>query len=323
MKPLTPHFGTIVEHGPDTRSAASVPETLSGLLEERRCVILRGFGFSVDDFAQITSAITGDFGTYQGGGFTTGPFSRSTVNNDKTILTATGSTQDFPMSLHGEMYYLKDPPEMIWFFCETGVPEGGETTVGDGVQIFRDLPEGIRKRFLEQKVCYRRRLAAADWPVTFQTEDKSGAERFCQSKSLELQWEEDGSAVTRYYASAVRQTAQGEPAFINSVLLLALGEQAILSGQVAKISPEAASIKADFVVRWEDESPLGEETIRQINKACTRNEVALPWQSGDIVAVDNRSVMHGRRGTTAKGRKILVRMGNFMPQPATPQPATV
>jgi hypothetical protein len=298
-----------VEHCPERPGLATWEDEITSIFQDSRCILFRGFEASTEQFEQLTSSLTENFMSYQGGGFTIGPFSRSTVNDNKTLLTATGKTQEFPLPLHGEMYYLGRPPDLIWFYCATPVQQGGETTVGDGAAIFRDLPEDTQNLFRHRRIRYERHLGDGDWQLAFQTETRSEVELFCRLNQLELTWESDGSAVTSYCCSALRTNARGETCFINGLLLLGLAELAILSGDAATALPEAANLKPDFVVRWDDGSRIDPVILKQIGKACARNEIPISWQKGDILMVDNRSIMHGRRQSSGRDRKILVRMG--------------
>jgi len=281
---------------------------LRTILESERCVVFSGFDASIEDFENITGALSDDFHAYRGGGFTVGRLSRSTVNNNSTLMTATGSTQDFPLPLHGEMYYLSQPPDLIWFYCQVPVAEGGQTTIGDARQIFRDLSTRTQELLRERKIRYERRMDDGDWQITFQTESRAEAENFCKSQGLEISWAEDGTAITYFYTSALRVDEANEPAFINSLLIVALGEQAMRA---------AKDIKLNFIVRWADGTTIAQEILNEINRVCARNEIEVSWQRGDIILVDNRSVMHGRRGSNDKDRKILVRMGTLSEADAT------
>jgi alpha-ketoglutarate-dependent taurine dioxygenase len=310
MRVTTDAIGKVVEPDSTSDRLPVDPKILAELLSQGGCVLLRGFASGIEDFEKHTSALGEDFKTYQGGGFSVGPLARSAIDGNKTILTATGSTQHFAMALHGEMYYLSTPPDLIWFYCAIPPTEGGETTIGDGVKIFDDLPKKVAKLLQERQVRYERRLTDGEWQATYATDSRSEVEEFCKAQNVELNWDEAGTAITSFRASALRRTPAGKTAFINSVLLNAKGEQAYRSGLLAKLYPDA-KIKPGILVRWEDGLEIESDIIDQIDVACTRNEVAVPWSQGDVLLVDNRSVMHGRRASDGKDRKILVRMGKL------------
>jgi alpha-ketoglutarate-dependent taurine dioxygenase len=298
-------FGAVIERGSKFPSLPLDGSVLRTLLELERCVIFRGFGASIEAFQNLSNCLSDDFHTYRGGGFTVGKLSRSTVNSNRTLMTATGTTQDFPMPLHGEMYYLGAPPDLIWFYCQVPVATGGQTTIGDGRRIYRDLPVETRQIFRERGIRYDRVIPEGDWQVTFQADTREGAETFCKAQGLELTWGDDGSALTKFRTSALRADASGQLAFINSLQLLAYGELAMRASGGEMLASE---IRINLVVRWEDGTLIEPEILDQVALAAGRNEVEVSWQAGDIILVDNRSVMHGRRGSSGSDRKILVRM---------------
>jgi len=302
------NFGAVIEPNSSFSSLPMDGAALEAMLARERCLIFHNFDASVEEFEQISNSLSNDFHTYRGGGFTVGKLSRAAVNDNKTLMTATGTTQDFPMPLHGEMYYLGGPPDLIWFYCQVPVQTGGQTTIGDGVQIFRDLPVETQTLLRNRNIRYDRRIPDGDWQITFQAETREDAEAFCRNQKMELSWNDDGSAQTQFRTSALRETASGEFSFINSIELLALGEMAMRAAGGEKLASE---IKINLVVRWEDGTPIEPEILKQIGRATSRNEVEVSWQRGDIILVDNRSVMHGRRGSSGSDRKILVRMGNL------------
>lgn len=306
-------FGAVIERNSTFPTLPTDGAALKAMLDRERCLIFHGFDASVEEFEQISNELSDDFFNYRGGGFTVGKLSRAVVNDNKTLMTATGATQDFPMALHGEMYYLGSPPDLIWFYCQVPVQAGGQTTIGDGVQIFHDLPPEIQTLLQNRDIRYDRRIPEGEWQVTFQTQTRAEAEAFCRSQKLELSWDKDGTALTQFRTSALRKTASGDFSFINSMELVALGEAAMRASGGEKLASE---IKINLVVRWDDGTPIEPGILKQIGRATSRNEVEVSWQRGDIILVDNRSVMHGRRSSSGSDRKILVRMGNLKPAQA-------
>ena len=73
-------------------------------------------------------------------------------------MTATGNRQDFPLPLHGEFYYFRHPPRMIWFYCACPAEQGGETTIGDGAALMRALPPETADLFRRRRITYARLL---------------------------------------------------------------------------------------------------------------------------------------------------------------------
>ena len=50
--------------------------------------------------------------------------------------------------LHSEASYSPSWPEVIWFYCDTAPSSGGETTLCDGIQLWRSLRAEAKLFFL-------------------------------------------------------------------------------------------------------------------------------------------------------------------------------
>ncbi|MEJ6484954.1 TauD/TfdA family dioxygenase [Nostoc punctiforme UO1] len=107
-------------------------EEIISLFKANGILLFRGFDVDVDIFKEFTNLLSIDFINYAGGAF-----SRRVINGDQTVL----SVNDFKseIKLHGEMYYQKNIPLMLWFFCANPPLEDGETTVCDGRQFFNEI----------------------------------------------------------------------------------------------------------------------------------------------------------------------------------------
>jgi hypothetical protein len=233
-------------------------------------------------------------------------------------MTATGNRQDFPLPLHGEFYYFKHPPHMIWFLCEKPADTGGETTIGDGYAAMQALPPKTADLLRRRGVRFERELADGDWQVAFQSSDRDEVAAACRENATDVQWLDDGSLRTQFQCRAFVEDAEGRELLVNGILPVALGEQVIVSGQIAAIAPEMANQRPALVVRWDDGSPLDSAVIKDMLTATSSVEIPVPAKAGDILVIDNTRVMHGRRASTAIDRKVLVRMGapNFEMPPA-------
>ena len=82
-----------------------------------------------NSFVDFTRSITPNFINYSGGAYPRDP-----IDGDNTVLSVTGNRQAFAVPLHGEMFYTKSRPAVLWFFCSTPPEADGETTVCDGIR---------------------------------------------------------------------------------------------------------------------------------------------------------------------------------------------
>ncbi|MEZ4714992.1 MAG: TauD/TfdA family dioxygenase [Caldilineaceae bacterium] len=139
VSPLTATYGTVISND-NGESVLDLDERqIVDLFSRSGALVLRGFNSTLDEFRTFTDCYGSDFLTYQGGGFRFRSFDRRAINDESTILSVTGGSQGFPMPLHGEMFYLKIRPRILWFRCEIPPERDGETTLGDGAEIFAAL----------------------------------------------------------------------------------------------------------------------------------------------------------------------------------------
>jgi alpha-ketoglutarate-dependent taurine dioxygenase len=281
-------------------------DEIIGAYRSTGAVFFKGFGADLDQFEKLTTSLTQNLLTNRGAAFSFGPFKRSTVNQDPTLLTATGNRQDFALPLHGEFYYFRFPPQLIWFYCDCPASTGGETTISDGAAIMSAFTQTTRDMLRNRRIKYQRELDAGEWQVAFQTDSKEAVEAICNNNDAQYQWGDDGSLSTEYRCYAYIHDGSGREIFINDLLPVALGEIVITKGEVA----EMRGMKPPLVVRWEDGSPLGKDILDEIVEVAYKSEIPVRADAGDILMIDNTRILHGRRGSTSAERRVLVRMGS-------------
>ena len=312
--PLSPHLGLKIEN----KNGACVTDLdvsqVKQWLDEYGVLVFRGFANDADAFKTFTDQYTYEFSTYQGGGFRFGMFNRESVDSTETILTVTGHTQGFSIPLHGEMYYLKHRPSILWFYCDNPPRKGGATTVCDGVQIFNNLSPQTQSFFESNSIQYIRYLSDGDWQTAFQTDDIDEMQRFCAANDTQVTINpEDGSVSTSFTTSALNRTSGTEKkSFINNILNIFVAEWAFNSGWVKQNLGSDVGSQCPMVVRVGEGTPLPSEIYQEVTETAERLTVNMDWQKGDILMVDNTRVMHGRRETNDSDRSIFVRMGEFV-----------
>jgi alpha-ketoglutarate-dependent taurine dioxygenase len=308
VSPFGETFGVVVEAGsPGLRSLD--PGEVASLFKEHGAVLLRGFGAGVEDFLWLSDAMSSEFSTYRGGGLRWGPLDREAVGGNETLLTVTGGNRGFPILLHGEMYYLKKHPSILWFFCERAAERGGETVLCDGEALLGRLDASTRELFTEKSVKYLRQLSRDEWVVAFQTEDVDELGRLCEENGTRLSLRPDGSAETEYVCSAIsRSRGRGRDCFVNNVAEIYSIEWAFESGWISENLPDLPRRTCPLVVRMEDGSKVPSAVFDELHGLGAELSVPVSWQDGDVLMVDNTRVMHGRNQTYGSRRKVLVRL---------------
>jgi alpha-ketoglutarate-dependent taurine dioxygenase len=300
---LAPTFGAVVDAAHVSLDTLDV----QGLLARYGALLFRGFHFDLEGFKRFSSQHGGEFSDYEGGAFRAGALNRQVIGGDPTVLTTTGHSQGFPISLHGEMHYLKHPPEILWFYCQRPSTRDGQTTLCDGRALWAALSEGAREFFRTHRICYIRHLEDGDWQSTFGCDDTDRVAEVCRREGAEWSFDrQTGALTTRYVCYAVR----GGEIFINNLLPVLDGEWAYTSGWVQKNLGEGGKSQPPMIVRLEDGTAIPEPLLAELKAAAKAHTIDLDWQSGDIAMVDNLKVMHGRRQATDPNRSILVRMSS-------------
>ncbi|MBH8553705.1 TauD/TfdA family dioxygenase [Nostocaceae cyanobacterium CENA357] len=109
------------------------------------------------------------------------------------------------------------------------------------------------------------------------------------SEGLGKQIINDDSVRIEYIFSAVTSSRCGNhQVFINSIL------------PTMQLNPE--------VLRFEDDSEIPADVMKELNEIAERLTTEMAWQKGDILMIDNTKIMHGRRNFTDEKRNIYIRL---------------
>ena len=277
--------------------------------EREGVVLLRGFTPDLEAFRTVSARLGSNFSLYEGGVFRFRALDREQVGSDPTVMTTTGQSTGFAIAPHGEMYYMGKRPSTLWFYCQKPASDGGQTTIHDGALIASYLNADARDELLRRQTVYERLLADGDWQTCFRTTSREQAGELCAAADTEFTFTTDGALSLRYRCHAIVDR-DGVPTCINSILPVWTVEMAFDSGWVRKNMGELGE-KSPISVRFDDGSRLPKALVDEVARAAEQAAIEIDWQPGDLVVVDNRRVMHGRRGTKDPARSVVVRMGEW------------
>ena len=277
-------------------SGGSLGPTIHGALTEafRACgaVLLRGF---TGDCSSIRS-FSGEYGhfmTYSGGATP-----REAVDGDPTCVSVRAGAYTGCAPLHGEMYYRASHPLVLWFYCEQPAHTGGEMLLCDAEAFWRSLSPSTQELLSTRPICYRRQYPDGLWQGVFRTDEVDRVREVCRSAGVGVQFldAEDGTTTvtTEFRVHAVRTTDTGRRLFLNNVLPTVYVER----------TGVARSLGIESVVRIDDDRPLPDEVIAELEAVAEALQVEVPLQRGDLLVVDNARLLHGRRAFT--GERVLV-----------------
>jgi alpha-ketoglutarate-dependent taurine dioxygenase len=226
-------------------------------------------------------------------------------------MSTTGGTQSFAIPLHGEMYYQKNRPDLLWFYCRRAPAQRGQTVLADGREIASRLSDESKQLLRSKRLRYIRELAQEDWATSFKTSDPEELRQICRENDMSLELRPEGSVRIQFTCPAMQSAPDGQEVFINNSILLWEFERGVRSGGAARVFGTSVPEKLPLVVRFEDGSELPETLMTEVLTVAESLTVEVQWQNNDIVIVDNRWVLHGRKKTAGEDREILVRLGNI------------
>ncbi|OUL26770.1 taurine catabolism dioxygenase TauD [Nostoc sp. T09] len=245
-------------------------------------LLFRGFEVNAEIFKDFSNLLSTDFIDYSGGAF-----NRRIINGDKTIL----SVNDFnsEIKLHGEMYYQKNVPLMLWFFCATPASDKGETIICDGRQFFNELSNSTKELFSKKKLKFTVPMTEEAWQKKYKIENLNQLQEICKHNDIKLTISKDKSIVAEYLCPATIPSKCGNyQVFINSLL------------PTKQLYPN--------IIKFEDDSDIPKEVMSEVNEIAERITTEIAWQKGDILMIDNTRVLHGRRAFSDENREIYIRL---------------
>ncbi|RMQ50443.1 Pyoverdine biosynthesis regulatory protein [Pseudomonas cichorii] len=300
-------FMVHAQAGGDTWQASHerIQQAIATQLPRAGGVLLRGFAFKDEaDFEAFACSFGHELLTYD---YASTPRTKLKLNN--RVYTSTEYPAHQVIPLHNEQSYSLNWPMKIWFHCVQAAEVGGETPIADSRLVYQQLDPVIRQRFADKRLMYVRNYGNGldlPWQQAFSTEDRAQVERFCQASNIQFQWTDDGELSTRQVCQAVAQhPVSGEWVWFNQAHLF----------HISNLAPSVRETLISIVgeegvprnVFYGDGSPIELEALEHIRSVFARCQVSFPWQSGDVLMLDNMLVAHGR-STFQGARKVVVAM---------------
>ncbi len=231
---------------------------------------------------------------------------RSSVKGN--VYSSTEYPKDQHIPLHNENSYTLSWARKIFFYCIKPAECGGETPVADSREIYKRLPEVVRKEFVEKGLMYVRNYHDLDlsWQEVFQTQDRKMVEDYCESNAMEYEWLSENHLRTKQVAQAViEHPVTSEPIWFNQAHLFHISN---LSGDIrSTLEDNLGKNMLPRNVYHADGSDINEEYLDIIRQAYEDCQFSFPWKSGDILLLDNMRVAHGRKPFEGS-RKVVVGM---------------
>ena len=271
---------------------------------------VQGIGVdTTEKFGEVMKAIRPDSPA-----FLDGNSSRSKYTSN--VYNASEYDSNSVVQLHTEYSYSNIWPDQIHFCCVTPAATGGETTVADTSLVLKKLNSKISKEFEEKGITYIRNHHGGggfgpSWMEAFETKDKDFLEAYCKKNDIQVEWMSDGSLRVSQNRPAFRvHPKTGEKLWFNQVdqFYPAIYGDEIYQTLLMMVGNDKTRLP--MYATYGDGSPIPQDYIEEIIAILDEITIPVPWETGDILMVDNMTAMHGRLPFTGE-RKILASMSTY------------
>lgn len=289
----------ITPHNPDVQSnkmeffnwVKDNKNELHTLLIQHGAVLFRNFPVeSSEEFEQMLNQTD-----YQNMPYVGGAAPRAQVTQSR-IVTANESPASEKIPFHHEMAQVPTPPGYIFFFCEISAAEGGATSIlhsGEICSKFFDIAPDFAKKVEEQGVRYIRVMPeetdnssaiGRSWKDTFHVQTREEAEVKMREAGMTWEWLEDGNVrtETRVLPGIRYDDETQQKVFFNSIVAVFTGWNDIRN-------------EGKKAVSTADGEPMDEAVLDQLVEAMDELCVNFKWQPGDVLWINNHTVLHARQ----------------------------
>ena len=228
------------------------------------------------------------------------------INYTERVFTANEAPKEVEIFLHHEMAQTPISPEKLFFFCQHAAETGGETPICRSDQLYRAIankrPE-LAARLERLGVLYTTNMPKVDdsdsgqgrsWMGTLSVDSINAAEKKLAALGYTWQWLDDGSlnAITPVLP-AVLTLHSGVKVFYNQLVAAYMGWQGVRDNPSKALS-------------YGDGTPIAKHDLELIASQCEQFTFDLKWQDGDVVLIDNKMVMHGRRPYGGERKRLVL-----------------
>jgi alpha-ketoglutarate-dependent taurine dioxygenase len=233
----------------------------------------------------------------------------------------------YPIPQHCEMSFCASPPRRL-FFCALEAPArgSGETPLCDFRKVWRDLDPELRERFVARGLRNVRNYSGPGkgrdddpmrlkrWDEMFLTTDRDAVERKCREEGFEPVWlADEGLRLISTQPVYRDHPITGERAWHNHSTTFHVSTPAAEYERIVRLRPTERNREILAMARaleesnaakpadeqsmhctYRDGTEIPREDMDAVRDVVWRHMVVEPWEQGDVVAIDNHSVSHGR-----------------------------
>ncbi|XP_024543362.1 clavaminate synthase-like protein At3g21360 [Selaginella moellendorffii] len=220
------------------------------------------------------------------------------------VFTANDFPLDWYLGYHNEAAYLEKPPAKVIFFAEKppDAGTGGATPIVPGHVVYKRILERdhLAKQLLDKgRIVHCSFLSENAWKSRLSAGDKQSAEIKAAEKNIGLTWLPDGGVFLerKPVAPLFRKDTAGRMAFFSAL------------GFFVEVRKKHKDLPAT-TLKFEDGTLLEDQAANELVEIMLEEEVAFPWEKGDILLVDNSAVLHSREKCLSRERQILISLAS-------------
>lgn len=275
---------------------------IDATLHQAGALLFRGFGMDdVDEFGRFMLQASGELLPYT---YRSSP--RTQVKGN--VYTSTEYPADEHIPFHTEMSYTSSWPMRIGFLSLIVAETQGETPIADSRRVYDRIPAEIRDRFERLGVMYVRNYTPwmdLPWQNVFQAETRAQVDAFCRENGIEAEWVDEEHLRTRQVCQGVAvHPVTGEKVWMNQAHLFHVTSQ---DPEVVEMLLEDGEENLPRNTYFGDGSPITAAELQAVRDAYAAEALVFPWETGDVLLLDNMLMAHARSPFTG-ARRVVVGM---------------
>jgi hypothetical protein len=244
------------------------------------------------------------------------------------VFSASELPDYYPIPQHCEMSFTVNPPSRLFFCCLQPVEgEGGETPLVDFRTVYKEMNPEIRDRFISKGIRIIRNYCGPEggskfdlwnlkrWDEMFLTTDRKAIEEACRENAFDFKWKPNNILqLTSEQPATIKHPVTGEPVWFNHSQVFHLSTAPAEFRRIAKrqsslrfwflymFSKAAVFFKRSFTSTEDqalhcthaDGTQISDSDLEHVRDVIWKNMTIYKWERGDVVAIDNFSIAHGR-----------------------------
>ncbi|MCH4894573.1 hypothetical protein GO308_15805 [Sphingomonas sp. SFZ2018-12] len=259
----------LIERSDEGSILEVLPEMVRSAYRAHGAILLRGFAADLDAFRRFTGQFIAT------SVFNESP-DRRLLEPGENIQTVNGGQAPFP--LHPELAREPWKPDVCFFHCLTPPRAQGQTTICDGTAIVDALPASLVAELARRRLLYIRPATPETLGFWLGTEDPRDDQLRSPPPHVPYQFRRTPQGILRIFVRPVLHVPMFTPA-------LAFGNFLLFAHDYLGL---------DRYPVLDDGSTFPAPWLDQIRVVGQRLSVALAWQAGDLLMIDNTRFMHGR-----------------------------